>query len=216
METRTKLILGIGCLVISLSLTMLVPGFTEEPPANIYDLLQSNTVVVVTPKGHGSGWVVGAHANLIITCAHVVQDFDDILLMDWTGDIFVATVVELDMERDVAILKTARALKATGIGFGIPELGMDVWACGAPFSTRLQGTITKGIISGFRDGLLSPHSIQTDVAINPGNSGGPVVDSNGLLVGMSQATIGDSPCGVNLLVPVYDILDVLNPYLDRS
>jgi len=214
MSTHIKTITGVGIVISSVCVLIAMVGFTEEPPISIFDLLQSNTLIVMTPTGHGSGWVVGAHSDLVITCAHVVGEFEDVLLMSHDGEIYSAYVVAIDHYRDVAILKMPEPLMVTGLGFGLPELGMDVWACGTPFDLNLQGTITKGIISGFRQDILSPNHIQTDVAINPGNSGGPVVDENGLVIGMSQAIYGPRSCGVNLLVPVQDILDILNTYLD--
>ena len=60
-------------------------------------------------------------------------------------------------------------------------------------------SVTRGIISDERrsitvDSRAFPDMIQTDAAINRGNSGGPLVDSNGLVVGINTAIL--SPAGV--------------------
>jgi S1-C subfamily serine protease len=67
-------------------------------------------------------------------------------------------------------------------------------------------TVTQGIVSALGrtvvagDVLSSAQEtlhnmIQTDAAINPGNSGGPLVDSNGLVIGMNTAVAGSTGNG---------------------
>ena len=50
-------------------------------------------------------------------------------------------------------------------------------------------------------------AIQIDGGINPGNSGGPVVDANGVLVGIAVAKIGGTQIG--LAIPATDLAEML-------
>ncbi|MCA9267859.1 MAG: trypsin-like peptidase domain-containing protein, partial [Planctomycetales bacterium] len=79
------------------------------------------------------------------------------------------------------------------------DVGSLVWAVGSPFG--LDRSITSGILSAkHRRGIA--HSayqdfLQTDAAVNPGNSGGPLIDSQGKIVGINTAIIGDSFQGIS-------------------
>jgi hypothetical protein len=53
----------------------------------------------------------------------------------------------------------------------------------------LSNTVTRGIVSALRD-AGTVKLIQTDAAINPGNSGGPLVDRNGVVIGVNSMKIG--------------------------
>jgi serine protease DegS len=67
------------------------------------------------------------------------------------------------------------------------RVGDVVMAIGNPLD--LGQTITQGIVSRIsRNGLANYFDfIQTDAVLNPGNSGGALVDSNGYLVGITNA-----------------------------
>jgi S1-C subfamily serine protease len=85
--------------------------------------------------------------------------------------------------------------------------GSEVYAIGSPLKEELSGTVTKGIISGYRE-IVGLKWIQSDVPISPGNSGGPLVDSKGRIVGISTAgyQYGGSQVGINLFIPIEEAL----------
>jgi S1-C subfamily serine protease len=77
-------------------------------------------------------------------------------------------------------------------------------------SISLQNTVTKGILSSFRNtegyGLL----IQTDAALNHGNSGGPLLNSRGEVIGVNTLGFADfDKEGLNFAVFCSEILQML-------
>ncbi len=52
----------------------------------------------------------------------------------------------------------------------------------------LQNTVTRGIVSAVRQ--VGPVTlVQTDAAVNPGNSGGPVLDREGMVIGIATMAV---------------------------
>lgn len=70
------------------------------------------------------------------------------------------------------------------------EIGTDVFTIGNPLG--LEGTISQGIVSGFREiGLLK--LIQTTAPSSSGNSGGPLVGSSGEVRGVGRRLSKERP-----------------------
>src|SRR5262249_43832764 len=117
----------------------------------------------------------------------------------------VGTLVGVDRETDLALLKIkAEGLTATRWGDSDEmQTGALVWAVGSPFG--LERSITSGILSAKNrrgaTGTAYQDFLQTDAAVNPGNSGGPLVNSEGRVVGINTAIVGDSFQGISFAVP---------------
>lgn len=154
--------------------------------------------------GQGSGFVVDRQGH-IVTNFHVIDGAEEIEVLLSDGRRATARVVGQDRETDLALLK----VEADGL---IPaewgesekaEVGSFVWAVGSPFG--LQRSVTSGIISGkHRIGMSrSPYQdfLQTDAAVNPGNSGGPLVDTQGRVIGVNTAIVGESYQGISFAIP---------------
>ncbi|MBK7855348.1 MAG: trypsin-like peptidase domain-containing protein [Bacteroidetes bacterium] len=105
----------------------------------------------------------------------------------------------------------ASDLKALSFGNSdMVEIGDDVWAIGTPLATDLGQSITKGIVSGFREnnGLKF---IQSDVSINAGNSGGPLINDKGEIVGITTLKIsGKGIEGLGFCIPANYVIEFLN------
>ena len=94
------------------------------------------------------------------------------------------------------------------LGGGV-AVGSDVVAIGNPLG--LRDSTTTGIVSGLnrttktKAGSLSG-LIQFDAAVNPGSSGGPLLNAQGLVVGVvvSIADPGDDDAfaGIGFAVPI--------------
>jgi S1-C subfamily serine protease len=96
----------------------------------------------------------------------------------------LAKVVKLSLDDDLALLATV-GMEIPGLPLGeaaAASVGQDVIAIGSPLG--LEGTVTKGIISGIRQIGGVPY-LQTDAPINPGNSGGPLLSDRGEVLGIN-------------------------------
>ena len=136
----------------------------------------------------GSG-VIMTENGYLLTCHHVVADADSIYVAVQDGRILEAQIVGTDPLTDLAVLKvTADNLHIIPqVSEPDTHVGDVVMAIGNPFD--LGQTITQGIVSrAGRNGLSNyVDFIQTDAVLNQGNSGGALVDSNGILLGITNA-----------------------------
>jgi serine protease Do len=98
-----------------------------------------------------------------------------------------------------------------------PQVGEEVYAIGTPLSHKLDVTVSRGIVSAYRDegGLKY---IQSDVQIHSGNSGGPLVDKEGNVVGIAVMgmTRGGVSQNLNFFVPISEAIDRLSGGVSQS
>jgi S1-C subfamily serine protease len=93
------------------------------------------------------------------------------------------------------------------------EQGEPVYAIGSPLG--ISDTITKGILTGRRDGLLV-----TDARILPGNSGGPLVNEEGEVIGVNviKVTQSGQPAterGFGMAIPIGIALETFSQLQPR-
>jgi S1-C subfamily serine protease len=132
-----------------------------------------------------------------------------------TGRELVGEVIRSDKIRDVALLKTEPvSITPIALRRGDLNIGEDVYAVGSPLSHEFNTTLTKGILSGYRD-IEHKKYLQSDVAILPGNSGGPLLDSSGSVIGITVGgVIKKGFSGMNFFIPVSDALSKLRVEVD--
>jgi len=157
--------------------------------------------------GMGSGVIVSPE-GYILTNHHVIEGADSIEVTLHDGRSAMAKVIGTDPETDLALLKIdLPKLPVIVLGqMDTLQVGDAVLAIGNPFG--VGQTVTSGIVSALGRKQLGINTfenfIQTDAAINPGNSGGPLVDANGLLMGINTAIYSRSGgnLGIGFAVPV--------------
>lgn len=161
-------------------------------------------------NGYGSGVII-SEDGYIITNNHVVEDAENIEVILNDNRKFSAEVVGRDPSTDIALLRI-KASNLPYIKYGDSDqlrLGEWVLAVGNPFN--LTSTVTAGIVSakGRNLGILDSDYriesfIQTDAALNMGNSGGALVNTKGLLVGITSAILSPSGAyaGNSFAIPV--------------
>jgi Do/DeqQ family serine protease len=169
-------------------------------------------------QGFGSGVIISSD-GYIITNNHVIEDAESVEVKLNDNRTLTAVVVGRDPGSDIALLKV-KATNLPYVKYGDSEqlkLGEWVLAVGNPFN--LTSTVTAGIVSakGRFLGLNSGNNriesfIQTDAALNMGNSGGALVNTKGLLVGITSAILSPSGAyaGNSFAIPVSIVRKIVN------
>ncbi len=169
-------------------------------------------------SGYGSGVII-SNDGYIITNNHVIEGAENVEVKLNDNRIFQAKIVGSDPSTDIALLKIT-ADNLPFIKYGDSEqlkLGEWVLAVGNPFN--LTSTVTAGIVSakgrnlGILEGDYRIESfIQTDAALNVGNSGGALVNTKGLLVGITSAIYSPNGAyaGNSFAIPVTIVKKVVD------
>lgn len=182
-----------------------VRGVTPE--LTLTDSGPATTLVTVL----GTGFVLTYNnSNYIVTNFHVVDGLVNATVTFSNGDSYRAKIVGSDAYSDLAIVSIAASAEEfhplrLGSSSSL-KVGESVVAIGNPYG--LANTITVGIVSqvgrslrtGTSGGYAIADTIQFSAAINPGNSGGPLINSDGIVVGITTAVVSDSQ-GLGFAIP---------------
>ena len=187
--------------------------------------------------GSGSGVIArpgeGIPAGTVLTNAHVVGAATEVRVTLADGRRLVGQVVGRDPGIDVAAVRLvglsadeARALPSAPLADGERmrrlQVGEPAVAIGNPLG--LERTVTVGVISavdrrprsGWGLGSGPTGYIQTDAAINPGNSGGPLLDVEGMVVGINTGILRSPGGGIGFAVPADTVVAVARQLLTRG
>ena len=178
---------------------------------------RSQTAFIVRQHAVGSGVIVDSN-GYIMTNAHVVEGAQRIrvALPLAGGDsgqvpvgkrrILEARLLGSHKDTDLALLKVDETDLPTLslISEQRPRVGQLVFAIGSP--EGLQNSVTMGVLSALArqpDSTKPITYLQTDAPINPGNSGGPLVDMNGVVVGINTFILsqGGGSEGLGFAIP---------------
>jgi S1-C subfamily serine protease len=164
--------------------------------------------------GIGTGVVI-VDKGLILTNLHVVAGSDKVKVTFFDGLESDATVVSLQAENDLAVLKAQQVpddmAPATLRSTKDLVPGDEVVAVGFPFG--IGPSVTSGVVSGLKREFRSPQGkrvltnlIQFDAAANPGSSGEPLVSADGAVVGIVTAILNPTEArtfvGIGFAVPI--------------
>lgn len=195
---------GIIMLLLSFTISILLAGlpfFHILAGNQVFSHKIQNSVVVVEVPGKdssGTGFVVAKSADnvLVMTNRHVLKGKSSDIAMNCIIRSFSdcrmdgrLVAVPKDESIDLAIVAVRNPpdiFSPVTIGkFDGISPGDPVTAVGHPGG--LEYTLTKGIVSARREGIL----IQHDAAIYFGNSGGPLYDENMRVIGVNTAMLFD-------------------------
>lgn len=188
---------------------------TSQTPASdpelsvpqLAELAGASVVLVRTPSGFGSGFVV--RRDLIATNLHVVRGQSAIAIQTPRGTrLDVRGVAAISVEWDLAVLYVP-GLDLEPLRVGDSErvrVGEPVLAIGNPEGLSL--TVSNGIISK-KHGDDGTSVLQTTAPISPGSSGGPLVDAHGAVIGVVTLYYSQGQA-LNFAVASARLLDVLD------
>ena len=176
---------------------------TAAAPAAIglEDLVsRTASAVVMVEAGNSRGTGFFVQPDLIVTNDHVVAGATAVTVRLSDGSARSARVERTVADVDLALLRTSGGASSTVLPLGQVanvRTGQEVIAIGSALG--LQNTVTRGIVSARRQAgrvVL----LQTDAAINPGNSGGPLLDRNGVVLGVTTLKMGGPAEGLGFAV----------------
>ncbi len=154
---------------------------TDEVSSGDLAPVLTRTVRVQTANGSGSGAVISPD-GLIVTAEHVVADTTDVTIVYANEREVAGTVVRRAPEADLALVRVDDpATACLPVRIEPLTVGSEVRAIGNPGGKVLTQTVTKGIVSAYRE-TKGIKILQTDASINAGNSGGPILDEHNHLV----------------------------------
>ena len=174
-----------------------------------HEQLKNAVYKINTASGSGTGFYLNA-PNIFVTNYHVVEGNKNVAIENQTQDRFIAKVIYVNPDADIAFLKSENHTPDSTIPFdSVQEVRSrdKVFVLGFPFG--MPYTITEGIVSNEKQLLDGKNFIQTDAAVNPGNSGGPVVNAEGLLVGVTTAKFTEAD-NVGFAIPAKIVREELD------
>ncbi len=157
----------------------------------------------------GTGWPIAE--GLVVTNNHVIDGKHDITLLTANGTRLTATILSVDPENDLALLRPQdpRQLPtALPVTETVAPLGAQVFTIGFPHPDIMGSApkLTTGVINALSGLHDDKRTYQISVAVQSGNSGGPLVNMKGEVVGVVTSKLsavqvfrwtGDLPQNVN-------------------
>ena len=198
---------AIVTLLIIVLLVGVVIFVTRDEQISVDELARSTVYIEVTDQDRSLCWtgsgVIVEDGTKVLTNAHVAtpaasdpQECTNISVgitesVEKKPTLFIdAKIVQIDENLDLALLElldiepnTYNALKFKE---GDSQLDTRIRVIGYPGIGGATLTLTNGVIAGIDD-ESSAQFYKVSAKISPGNSGGPVVNDQGLLIGIATA-----------------------------
>ena len=159
----------------------------------------------------GSG-VIFSEDGYIVTNLHILSG-SEISVGLSNGDIYPASIIGIDKNTDIAVLKIKPNTKLKSIKIADSDnlkVGDRVLAIGNPYGIGIS--VSSGIISATGRDYGNPYLqlIQTDAAINPGNSGGALINENGYLIGINSKIFSRTGAyqGIGFAIPSNQVVQI--------
>jgi S1-C subfamily serine protease len=190
--------------------TPLELGKLSAKPSGLPDVVGS-VVTVYSGGAHGSAFLISDQGYLI-TNQHVTAGAKTVRLRWSDGFESTGEVLREHKLRDVALIKAdSRGRIPLNLKRGTVPVGTEVYAVGSPLDDKMQGTVTRGIVSTSSRIFEGYAFVQSDVTVSPGNSGGPLVTKEGDVVAVTDLGFQPDglPTGINLFIPAGDVLDFM-------
>ena len=174
-----------------------------------------------TDLGSAGSGVVFDPDGTVITSAHVIDRATAVLALFGDGSEHEASVVGVDTETDLAVLRIEPG-KLPAARFGDSDalqLGELVIFIGS--SRSGDATISTGVVTGVGRSVSTPagrvieNVIETDAHLTPGSSGGAMIDTQGRVVGINSAS-SERLHGVSFAVSSNTVLWVARELIENG
>jgi S1-C subfamily serine protease len=186
------------------------------PDASVaYQKALPSMVAIMTTRSDGTGsgaGVVISDDGSVLTALHVVEEASTITVRFSDGTESPAGIARQEKSVDIAVLTPERlpeVVVPAVIGGGA-KVGDAVFALGHPLG--LTNSLSAGVVSALDRSIHVTSDqtlkglIQFDAAVNPGNSGGPLLNRDGLVVGIVTGLANPSEqsffVGIGFAVPI--------------
>ena len=186
----------------------------NEEMSTIVTKIQASLVQIKNGRGGAGAGTIWHSDGLIITNAHVLQQYPNPTVTLPNGHTLPARLLADDPGRDLAALAVAATdLPTIELGNSNQlQPGQWVLAVGHPWG--VLGAATAGIVIATGQPPELPgyqgELIQVSLHLRPGHSGGPLVDIQGKLVGLNTMIAGPE---VGLAIPVHVVKNFLREKL---
>jgi S1-C subfamily serine protease len=192
----------------------------RETSRNPIEYVTNCTFTIKGPKRTGSGFLISS-GGYALTCKHVVEDVPNLLALMNDQQEAQVNVLFMSSKYDLALVQVMIPRKLSYLTIRDAEglaPGDRLFAVGA--SAGLHSTVTDGVFTGFRTiDTAKGNFIQFSAPLNPGNSGGPLVDENGMVVGVVSLKFlsqqGMPVSGVGFAVPSAQIKEEYGTYIEK-
>ena len=192
----------------------------RETARNPIEYVTNCTFTVKSSKKMGSGFLISSD-GYALTCKHVVEDVPNLTALMNDQREAQLNVLFISTKYDLALIQVMLPTKMPYLtirdaGNLVP--GDRLFAVGA--SAGLQSTVTDGVFTGFRMiESVKGNFIQFSAPLNPGNSGGPLVDENGMVVGVVSLKFfsqqGMPVSGVGFAIPSAQVKEEYGTYTEK-
>lgn len=168
-----------------------------------------NAVFKVNHAGGSGSCFYLKSINLFVTNFHVVDGYHNLAIQDNNKNSFLAKVVLVNPEADIALLSADgdfSALPDVALADVDTAIGQKINVAGYPFG--MPFTVTEGTVSSPKQLMNNSYYIQTDAAVNPGNSGGPMFNADGSVIGITVSKFSEAD-NMGFGIPVERLKKVL-------
>ncbi|TVQ80553.1 MAG: peptidase S1 [Phycisphaeraceae bacterium] len=192
---------------------------SERSPREHAKRIGSAVILVSTPRGLGSGFII-REDGFAITNAHVIQgetrirvtvfeegeqEFRRLVIDD-------VEIIAVNNHLDLALIRLKHPDESPFVTVPVMadddiEVGEEVFAIGNPLG--LERSLSAGVVSTTNRNFEGLTFIQTTAEVNPGNSGGPLFNARGEVIGVINmgALFAD---GIGFGIPARYLRDFVN------
>lgn len=190
----------------------------EKPKTELIKETQKKVYTILTGGGMGSGFLY-TESGMVVTNAHVVVGFTDVVIRNVDGEEFPGRVIGISDVVDIAMIHVEAIEGEAPLATEMEEtpVGTEVIALGSP--KGLENTASIGYLTGVDRDFSSDYQYediyQIDAQIAPGSSGGPLIDAkSGRIIGINSLGYTEGNA-FGFSIPFYSVMDSLEAWANE-